>query len=64
MKNKDLIAKLQEYNPEAIVEITDFEGMPIDGAFDDICYGSSEGVTKENCDCITIFPPGLRFESA
>jgi|SRR5271157_1406718 len=46
MKNKEMIAKLQQYNPEA-----EFEVVAYNRVFDfSITYGNSEGCTKENCD--------------
>ena len=55
MKVKELIEKLGEYNPEANFYVvvnnypTDFE----------ICYGTSEGCIKENCDSVDIMVNGV-----
>lgn len=46
MKVKKLIEKLNEYNPNATVEIC-VNGMPQEF---EICYGGSEGCTKSSCD--------------
>lgn len=48
MKVRDLIETLQKYNSEAEVEIV-VGGCP--KKFE-ICYGSSEGCTPKNCDCV------------
>ena len=55
MKVKELLEKLSEYNLEADISIVlnnsarDFE----------ICYGTSEGCTKENCDEVNLYVKGL-----
>ena len=55
MKVREMIEKLSEYNPEANFCVvvnnypTDFE----------ICYGTSEGCTKENCDSVDIMINGV-----
>ena len=51
MKVKDLIKSLKEYNPEADVHVV-VESKPMDF---EICYGSSEGCTKENAEDVSLF---------
>ena len=53
MKIKELIEKLNEYNPEAIFGIC-INGRPLNENQYEICYGSSEGVTKKNYDDVDI----------
>ena len=53
MKIKELIEKLNEYNPEAIFGIC-INGRPLKENQYEICYGSSEGVTKKNCEDVDI----------
>lgn len=50
MKVKELIEKLNKYNPNADVEVV-VNGYP--ESFE-ICYGSSEGCTPTNCDCVDL----------
>lgn len=45
MTVRDLLEKLKEYNPDAIVNIC-VRGMPQEF---EICYGGSEGCTKSTC---------------
>lgn len=50
MKVKELIEKLNTYNPDATI------GVVVNGyskAFE-ICYGYSEGCTKEDCECVSL----------
>jgi hypothetical protein len=55
MKNKELIEKLKEYNPEAEVTIIAFCQK-----FDfDILFGTSEGVKKINCEDVCFDARGL-----
>ena len=53
MKIKELIEKLSDYNPEATFRIC-IDGRPLNENQYEICYGSSEGVTKKNCDDVDI----------
>ena len=50
MKVKELIGKLNKYNPNADVEVV------VNGCSKsfEICYGSSEGCTPSNCDCVDL----------
>ena len=50
MKVKELIEKLKEYNPEENFYVV-VNSYPKDFK---ICYGTSEGCTKENCDSVNI----------
>jgi hypothetical protein len=50
MKVKELIKKLNEYNPEANFYVI-VNSYPKDF---EICFGTSEGCTKENCDSVDI----------
>ena len=50
MKVKELIEKLKEYNQEANFCVV-VNNYPKDFK---ICYGTSEGCTKENCDSVDI----------
>lgn len=51
MKNKELIKKLKEYNENAEVKVVAHcKPFPFS-----ISYGSSEGVTKKNCDSISLY---------
>lgn len=50
MKVKEMIEKLSEYNPEANFYVI-LNNYPIDF---EICYGTSESCTKENCDSVDI----------
>ena len=50
MKVKELVEKLKEYNQEAKVNVI-VDCMPSEF---EIWYGSREGCTKENCDCVDI----------
>lgn len=50
MTIKEIIAKLSEYNPEAEFNIVvDGFSRPFT-----ICFGSSEGVTKTNCEDVDL----------
>ena len=53
MKIKELVETLNEYNPEAIFSIC-INGRPLEDNQYEFCYGSSEGVTKKNCDTVDI----------
>ena len=55
MKVKEMIEKLSEYNPEATLCVL-VHNYPIDF---EICYGTSEGCTKENCDSVDIMVNGV-----
>ena len=48
MKVYELIEKLNKYNPKANICIC-VNGMPKEF---EICYGTSEGCTPENCDSV------------
>ena len=50
MTVKEIVDKLGEYNPEAEFNIV------VDGfsRHFTICYGSSEGVTKTNCEVVDL----------
>lgn len=51
MKNKDLIKELENFNPEAEVGvIAHCKSFPFS-----LSWGSSEGVTKETCDSISMY---------
>lgn len=51
MKNKELIKKLKEYNEDAEVKVVAHcKSFPFS-----LSYGSSEGVTKKNCDSISFY---------
>ena len=59
MTVKDMIYKLSEYNPEAKFNIV------IDG-FDrpfTICFGSSEGVIKTNCETVDLMVGDISDEA-
>lgn len=51
MKVKEFIKKLKEFNPEADIDVviksTPFEEL-------EFYYGTSEGCTKKNCECVSI----------
>lgn len=50
MTVKEIVDKLGEYNPEAEFNIVvDGFSRPFE-----VCYGSSEGVTKANCDDVDL----------
>lgn len=53
MTIKELIEKLNEYNPEAEFGIC-IDGQPLKENQCELCYGSSEGVTEKNCDSVDI----------
>ncbi|MGN0173975.1 MAG: hypothetical protein ACI39F_06000 [Acutalibacteraceae bacterium] len=50
MKVKEFIEKLNKYNKNADFNIV-VNGCPKDF---EICYGSSEGCTHANCDCVDL----------
>lgn len=50
MKVKELIEKLNKYNPNAKVGVV-VNGFP---KVFEICYGNSEGCTPANCDCVDL----------
>lgn len=50
MTVKEIIDKLGEYNPEAFFNIV-VNGLSRPFK---VCYGSSEGVTKANCDVVDL----------
>ena len=59
MTVKDMIYKLSEYNPEAEFNVV------IDG-FDrpfTICFGSSEGVIKTNCETVDLMVGNISDEA-
>lgn len=59
MTVKDMICKLSEYNPEAKFNVV------IDG-FDrpfTICFGSSEGVIKTNCETVDLMVGDINEEA-
>ena len=51
MKVKDLIEKLKEYNENAEIEVI-VDNYP---AKFSLCYGGSDGGTKENCDTVDFY---------
>lgn len=51
MKIKDLIEALKDYNEEAKVDVI-VNCYPVDWS---ICFGSSEGCTKANCDSVSFY---------
>lgn len=55
MNVKELIQKLQEYNPDALVDIVVHNRSQ---EFS-ICFGSSDGVTKEYCDSVSFYVDAL-----
>ena len=55
MKIKELIEKLHEYNENAIVEVI-VNNYPQEFS---ICYGGSDGVTKEECDSVSFYVDDL-----
>ena len=50
MKVKELIEKLNTYNPDATIEVV-VNGYPEEF---EICYGYSEGCTKESCENVSL----------
>ena len=50
MKVKELIEKLNTYNPDANIDVV-VNGYPKEF---EICYGCAEGCTKENCECVSL----------
>lgn len=55
MKVKEMIEKLKEYNPEANFYVV-VNSYPKEF---EICYGTSEGCTKKNCDSVDIMVDGV-----
>ena len=51
MKLKDFLDRLSRYNLEADVKVV----VGSESKEFEICYGSSEGCTPENCDSIDLF---------
>ncbi|MBQ4572121.1 MAG: hypothetical protein IJA80_02435 [Clostridia bacterium] len=49
MKIKELISKLKKYNPDATVNVV-VNSTPKDFK---ICFGSSEGVSKNSCEDVS-----------
>ena len=49
MKIKELISELKKYNPDAIVDVV-VNDTPKDFK---ICFGGSEGVSKNNCENVS-----------
>jgi hypothetical protein len=59
MKVSDLIEKLKKYNPEADVFVnSNFKHIGFT-----LAYGGNEGVEKENCDTVSIYPDDLGCEN-
>lgn len=59
MKVKELIEKLKEFNPKADIDIIiDNMGYPFE-----IWYGTSEGVTKQNCESVSFARPDENKEN-
>lgn len=56
MKNKELIKNLLDYNMEAEVIVVTDNGKPCSFS---LAYGSKEGVTKKDCEDISIYIDGL-----
>lgn len=59
MKVKDLIEQLEQYNQEADVFVTSnykYIGFTL-------AYGGGEGVEKENCETVSIYPNNLGAEN-
>lgn len=51
MKVKDAIKELLKYNQDADLSVV-ANNTPYDFSF---AYGSSEGVTKKNCDSVSLY---------
>jgi len=60
MKVKELIAKLEEYNQEANIEVSAHNK----GYAFTIAYGSNEGVTMKTADIVSIYVDELMYEEA
>lgn len=51
MKVKELIEKLEQYNPDADMDaVANNKGWPFS-----LAYGDKEGCTKENCETVSIW---------
>ena len=61
MKVKEMIKKLEQYNPDAeMAVVANNKNQKFS-----IAFGSSEGCTKENCSSVSIMLDELnRYESA
>ena len=59
MTVKEIIDKLSEYNLEAEINVV-ADGF--DRPFT-ICFGSSEGVTKANCETVDLMVDGIEEEA-
>ncbi len=58
MKVKDLIKQLEQYNKEADVFVNfNYEHIGFT-----LAYGGGEGVEKENCETVSIYPDNLGAE--
>lgn len=55
MKVKEIIEKLNEYNQDADFSIVDETGHAVNF---EICFGNSEGCTKQNCACVDLMING------
>ncbi len=59
MKVKNLIKQLEQYNQEADVFVnSNFKDIGFT-----IAYGGGEGVEKENCETVSIYPDNLGVEN-
>ena len=59
MKVKDLIEKLEQYNQEADVFVnSNYKHIGFT-----LAYGGEEGVEKENCETVSIYPDNLGAEN-
>lgn len=58
MKVKEFIEKLSKYNPKADI------GIVVNNSVHEfeICFGTSEGCTKENCDEVNLHVKGLNID--
>jgi hypothetical protein len=59
MKVKNLIKQLEQYNQEADVFVnSNFKDIGFT-----IAYGGGDGVEKENCETVSIYPDNLGAEN-